>query len=162
MLSVLALLAGSAIWRPGRLTRPGHWGPPGCPVLALHSSSVSESVLYSQWASEHTPVTPQWPLIAPSDNRDSRQRTWGWSPHPPWPWPWSPWRSGWTRPPTWWVTSRSLSRVWSKQRKSASRAQHWVSQQGRAGPGIDCWAGSPPPLPAHSHLYHTYKPWSLS
>ena len=37
-----------------------------------------------------------------------------------------------------------------------------TGSQGRAGPGIDCWVGSPPPLPAHSHLYHTYKPLPLS
>ena len=89
-----------------------------CPQFLSSSVFLSQCCILSEPVNTHQ--WPQWPLIAPSDNRDIR-RTWGWSPQRPWPWPWSPWRSGWTRSPTWWVTtSRSLSRVWSKQRKSAS------------------------------------------
>ena len=115
-----SLLAGSAVPSGGRVTGgwPGLATGPGCHSVSTVPQFLTQCCILSEPVNTHQ--WPQWPLLAPSDNRDIR-RTWGWSPHRPWPWPWSPWRSGWTRSPTWWVTtSRSLSRVWSKQRKSAS------------------------------------------
>ena len=152
-----------AIWRPSdwRLTRPGHW--PGLP-LCVHSSSVPQcswvSVVFSvsQWThtsdpSDHCypPVTTETSgghedghLIDPGHGPGRRGARAGLGP-----------RHG-----EWQHRDLCQESGVSRESQPAPALSH-CEPQGRAGPGIDCWVGSPPPLPAHSHLYHTYKPLPL-